>query len=92
MPMLRMRHSKDEVNDLGSSALPFHDSLGWVGMRAQSVGTAARGITLAENAGSVRKGISDWGPELPKDLAHILLEVLIDFYVLVVTEVFMWQV
>lgn len=61
-------------------------------MWAQSISTAACGVTLTKDARTVGERISDGRPELPKYLAQIFLEVLVDLYVLVVAEVFMRQI
>ena len=61
-------------------------------MRAQSIGSAASGVALTEDSGTVGKCVSNGRTKLPKDLTQVFLEVLVDLDVLIMAEVLMRQI
>jgi hypothetical protein len=86
-----MADTKYKVDDLGTTFLPVFNSLRRMGVRAQ-IRAGHTGGFLAKYTRPVSKGISDGSLELPYDRSQRLLEILVDFNVLVVTEVLMWEV
>ena len=91
MPMLGVGDAENEVNHFCAAPLDLRDCLWWSGMKsAFRVGRVRRPLLL-KYAGSVGNCVADRSAELPEDLTERLLKFFIDDYMLVHTEVFMWQ-
>ena len=93
MPVFGVGDAKYKVDDLAASLLPFGYGLGRMRMGREGLGEIGGRLVgrLCEDTTAVCEGVADGSSELPKNLAHSLLEVLIDLDVLVGTKVAMRQ-
>jgi hypothetical protein len=92
MPVLGVAHSENEVDDLGSSFLPFLNSFRGVWMGTQRISSVAARRLLPKHSRAIGEGVANGCLELPENLSQRLFEILVDPYVLVVTEESMRQI